>query len=291
MLIRGRHDFTPARRAGDLGAQRFGAILLGARIEDISGEDARAFARVLGAQMGQAIGLSRSFASLAASEQRYRTLTENANDAIVILSRDGVIRETNRRLTEILGYTTGELIGRQLRELTAPGPDRDNIATLDERVRAGVGRSDPLELKAQVRRHRADRALERERVNLGGEPHVLIIGRDVTDQVHAQAQLMVSDRMASVGALAAGVAHEINNPLAAVFANVELAVEDAALLAGEFGATPRITEALARSLHDAREAADRVKQIVKRSEDLFACRKRIGAVRSICIASSNRRCG
>src|SRR6185436_1182580 len=80
----------------------FGLMLLAARTADIAGEDGRAFARVLGAQMGQAIGLARSFASLAASELRYRTLTDNANDAICVLTADGVIREANRRLAELL---------------------------------------------------------------------------------------------------------------------------------------------------------------------------------------------
>ena len=51
---------------------------------------------------------------------------------------------------------------------------------------------------------------------------MLAIGRDVTEQVRAQGQLMTSDRMVSVGTLAAGVAHEINNPLAAVLANLDL---------------------------------------------------------------------
>src|SRR5258708_19095646 len=49
--------------------------------------------------------------------------------------------------------------------------------------------------------------------------------RDVTDEKATQAQLMVADRMASVGTLAAGVAHEINNPLASVVANLQLAIE------------------------------------------------------------------
>ena len=46
-----------------------------------------------------------------------------------------------------------------------------------------------------------------------------------------QEQLLISDRMASVGTLAAGVAHEINNPLAALMANLDFAIEDVAKLA------------------------------------------------------------
>jgi CheY-like chemotaxis protein len=68
--------------------------------------------------------------------------------------------------------------------------------------------------------------------------------------------------MATVGTLAAGVAHEINNPLAAVLANLEFAVDGSAELISEFGSSPRLT-GLQESLRDARDSAERVRQIVK----------------------------
>jgi signal transduction histidine kinase len=82
--------------------------------------------------------------------------------------------------------------------------------------------------------------------------------RDVSVQRRHEAQLIISDRMASVGSLAAGVTHEINNPLAAVLANVELAVVDARSLP-----VNRTTERLVEELSDAREAANRVREIVR----------------------------
>src|SRR2546425_1273330 len=68
--------------------------------------------------------------------------------------------------------------------------------------------------------------------------------------------------MASVGTLAAGVAHEINNPLAAVLANFDFAIKDAAELVSDLGASARATE-LQQSLREGRDCADRVRQIVK----------------------------
>ena len=82
--------------------------------------------------------------------------------------------------------------------------------------------------------------------------------RDVSMQRRHEAQLIVSDRMASVGSLAAGVTHEINNPLAAVLANVELAIGDARSLQSN-----RTTERLVEELSDAQEAANRVREIVR----------------------------
>jgi signal transduction histidine kinase len=70
-------------------------------------------------------------------------------------------------------------------------------------------------------------------------------------------QLMISDRMASVGMLAASVAHEINNPLAVLAANVELVTQSLSTLDDE-----TVREARAQ-LRDAQEAAERVSQIVR----------------------------
>jgi signal transduction histidine kinase len=78
------------------------------------------------------------------------------------------------------------------------------------------------------------------------------------EQRKMQEQLLISDRMASVGTLAAGVAHEINNPLAALIANLDFAYEELAAL----GAASPAAE-VKGPLQDAREAADRVRMIVR----------------------------
>lgn len=95
-----------------------------------------------------------------------------------------------------------------------------------------------------------------------------------------QEQLLISDRMASVGTLAAGVAHEINNPLAALMANLEFAAQDVAKLAQDVATrtsmgngqgsddaaidwiATRLRE-IEEPLRDAHESADRVRHIVK----------------------------
>jgi signal transduction histidine kinase len=77
-----------------------------------------------------------------------------------------------------------------------------------------------------------------------------------------QSQLLVSDRMASVGTLAAGVAHELNNPLAAVIGNLEVIADDLREILGAEnpeGALVRVQE----SVHFAREAADRMRSIIR----------------------------
>jgi signal transduction histidine kinase/CheY-like chemotaxis protein len=85
--------------------------------------------------------------------------------------------------------------------------------------------------------------------------HAVVSVRDTTGRRQTEAQLFATDRLASVGTLAAGVAHEINNPLAAVIANLELATAD--LVASGIGGE------LLEEVRDAREAADRVRLIVR----------------------------
>lgn len=97
------------------------------------------------------------------------------------------------------------------------------------------------------------------------------------ERVKLQEQLLISDRMASVGTLAAGVAHEINNPLAALMANLEFAAQEVSSLETEMSGhagnglqpvlpaalvTAHLTE-IAEPLRDARESAERMRQIVR----------------------------
>ncbi len=79
--------------------------------------------------------------------------------------------------------------------------------------------------------------------------------QDITEQRATESKLVFQDRLAAVGQLAAGVAHEINNPLAAVLANLEL-------LERELGALDLPAQVRAH-LKDAQEGADRVKVIVR----------------------------
>lgn len=83
------------------------------------------------------------------------------------------------------------------------------------------------------------------------------------ERIKMQEQLVVSDRMASIGILAAGVAHEINNPLAAVLANLDLAIVDIPALDPTDPDFSAARKALLEEVADARVAADRVRNIVR----------------------------
>jgi PAS domain S-box-containing protein len=98
-------------------------------------------------------------------------------------------------------------------------------------------------------------------VELGGALTVVTSGRDVTERKRMRAKLLVSDRMASLGTLASGIAHEINNPLAYVTGNLEAMAE--VLHAARRHANPPDCDELTAVVADARDGAERVRKIVQ----------------------------
>jgi signal transduction histidine kinase len=92
---------------------------------------------------------------------------------------------------------------------------------------------------------------------------VRLIGtvQDISDKREAEARIMFADRMVSVGTLALGVAHEINNPLAYVITNLDVVSEEIRRLAA--AAPSAGLQELEEMIHEAREGTERVRKIVR----------------------------
>ncbi len=95
-----------------------------------------------------------------------------------------------------------------------------------------------------------------------GEP-LRMVGtvQDVTERKLVESRLMLADRMASVGTLAAGVAHEINNPLAYVISNLDLIAEEIRAMSGDPG--PGRLQELSDLIGEARQGSERIRKIVR----------------------------
>jgi PAS domain S-box-containing protein len=214
-------------------------------------ETRRAFAE---AQTRNAREMAAKNAELTVSEARYRQLTEGCLDGVVAADRDGRVTLFNPAAERMFGYRAGEVVGRPLADLMPrafPEPsdrpfDRDVIAaspglvgqTVEVVGRRRSGEEFPIELSLSA-------------VEVRGETRFVGSIRDQTERQRMRAMLARSEKLASIGMLSAGVAHEINNPLAYVGNNVAVLERD---LAGVLRMVARY-EAARPALADADPAA------------------------------------
>jgi len=183
-----------------------------------------------------ALANSRILDALQASRERYRTVVETAVDAIVTMDRQGRIMAWNPAAQVMFGHGAMEIMGCALWTLIRPDPSRADVAELEKAIAMGaVGRSDkPYELVGL----RNDGTFFDLELTLGGgmirgESFFTAIVRDITARKQAEAararmeqRLRHSQKMAAIGTLSGGIAHNFNNIMSIVMGNTELALMD-----------------------------------------------------------------
>ncbi len=151
------------------------------------------------------------------SEERFRTLFEATLEGIAIV-RNGVILEVNNALLAIFGFRPGEILGRPLAGLVAGEVDLEGVP----RESLGFKRDgSPVDIEVAGKRY----------LFQGEEVSVVAI-RDIAQRKHDEAenkmlqrQLLHSHKMEAIGRLSAGVAHDFNNCLLAIFGYSDLLLE------------------------------------------------------------------
>jgi PAS domain S-box-containing protein len=145
---------------------------------------------------------------------------------ILVLDTAGLISYANRRCYET-GYKQEEMIGRRLVDLVDAGQRKEFEAALD--TTAHGQQVENLELRAR----RSDGtpghfsiSLSPMRDEQNTVNSVVVVMTDITDAALLQAKLAHSERMATLGRLVSGVAHEVNNPLAAILGFTDLLLEN-----------------------------------------------------------------
>jgi len=181
-----------------------------------------------------------------------KNILNNTQSMIIVLDTAGLISYANRRCFET-GHREADLMGHPLAEFI--GASRREV--LQDSLRA-VLRGIPLEylelpfLRGDGTTGQFSISLSPMRDDQGNINSIVVVMTDVTDAAVLQAKLMHTEKMAAVGQLVSGVAHEVNNPLAAILGFTDLLLEN-----------PEVPESAREELQVILQEAQRTKFIIQ----------------------------
>ena len=208
----------------------------------------------LGGFAVEVTGRVRAEAAVRASEERLRLIEaalDRSSDAVAVLDEEGRHVWSNAMAARILGRTQEEVAGTPVLELVAADALAwrarceetlaRGVVLTEQPLRWADGRTAPAEVASVA-------------VEFGGRRYFVLSARDVSDRRRAEE----AARLAGIGTLAAGVAHEINNPLAYILANLSWLQEQL----GE-GTAGAVTAEVRQVIGEAQDGALRVRDIVQ----------------------------
>jgi PAS domain S-box-containing protein len=155
----------------------------------------------------------------AAQDARFRALVQQSSDAILVVSRDGRLSYASPPFAAMVGLAETDLTGRELRDLVtveSPGGLEAWLADPGMQPLARWTVGDQRHIEALATDHTAD-------PGIGG---VVINARDISERVRLEAQLRQAQKLEAVGRFASSVAHDFNNVLTVITANLHFLRDD-----------------------------------------------------------------
>ncbi len=227
----------------------------------------------------------RAMTALHESEERLRAMTQFSADIITILEADGTIRSQTGGINALFGYSEKETVGRSILSYIHEDDQNAVRQSLEHLI---TGAAPAVTATFRIRHGggswRWVESIANSQLQNPVIAGIVVNSRDVTERVRFQEQIVQSQKLASLGELVAGVAHEINNPLAVISGHAQLLQihpdtqvrEDATAIRDMAQRASRITNSLrsyARPSSDtttSRSQPGDLRQVIQSSLDVIA---------------------
>jgi two-component system sensor histidine kinase AtoS len=171
-----------------------------------------------------ALSLRGTIQEIEENQKRYRMLFESAGDAIFILEAEGAgagrIVSANQAAADMYGYTVEELLELRMQDLDTPEAEAES----PERIRRTLSGE---WIDAEISHRRRDGTVFPVEISAGllefeDRKYILAFNRDISERKQAEEALQRAEQLVIVGEMAAGLAHEIKNPLSGIRFSIEV---------------------------------------------------------------------
>jgi PAS domain S-box-containing protein len=176
--------------------------------------------------------LSESQNALARETERLRVTLKSIGDGVVTTDTQGVVLLINAAAEKILERSAGEIVGRRLEDVYVTVDERslkprpDLVKEIIQTGQPSLGENHALLLTGNKNQKNIFENGAPIRNQIGEILGVVIVFRDITQELHMKQELNRIGKLETVGVLAGGIAHDFNNILAAILGNIELSILD-----------------------------------------------------------------